>query len=114
LLLIQKPIASYDLDVTKASLVNLLEEEIEPLELLEVPDDRTGISGGGEETKAYGVKLSFRGFEVKTIKLEAVERERRLGQGVGCRWHGIWRVVRLYGQKRMRKWEMVVKFVKYV
>jgi hypothetical protein len=57
--------------VTKASLVNLLEEEIEQLELLEVPNDRTGtsVASASEETKAYGVKLSFRGFEVKTIKL---------------------------------------------
>lgn len=67
--------------MTKASLVNLLEEEIETLELLEVPDDRTGASGGGEETKAYGVKLSFRGFEVKTIKLTLASSKSKRSSG---------------------------------
>jgi alpha-mannosidase len=60
--------------VLGASITNLLEDEVERLELLEVMDTP-------KDGEACEIKLDFRGFEVKTVKLTLGMKSKRESGG---------------------------------
>lgn len=65
---------SHGLKIIKAELVNILEDHQEDLKVSNVS------SSSGDKTESE-IKLSFRGFEIKTVKLTVEKISKKGGSG---------------------------------
>lgn len=73
-------LSSSGIEVKKAEIVNILEDHVHDLKV------HAREAKDSKKRKDFSVKLDFRGYEIKTVKLTVVGVEKRKKRDSGSSW----------------------------